>query len=62
VVSLYYYLAVVKTMYFREPEREFFAGGGRLSLSFALAVYAGAVLLLGILPDGLIAAAFQAAR
>jgi len=61
VVSLYYYLAVVKTMYFREPEREFFAGGGRLSLSFALAMYAGAVLLLGILPDGLIAAALRAA-
>jgi NADH-quinone oxidoreductase subunit N len=50
VVSIYYYLRIVMTMYFREPTREAGALTSR-SMAVALTICAIFVLLLGILPE-----------
>jgi len=50
VVSVYYYLRIVMTMYFREPTRE----GGTIqsrAMNIALVLCAVAVVFLGVLPE-----------
>jgi NADH-quinone oxidoreductase subunit N len=50
VVSVYYYLRIVMTMYFREPTRE----GGAIqsrAMTAALVICAVAVVFLGVLPE-----------
>jgi len=60
VVGAYYYLSIVKVMYFDEPAEAFEPMPGLLKL--VLGVSGVAVLLLGIVPGPLIAAAGTAAK
>jgi NADH-quinone oxidoreductase subunit N len=51
VVSVYYYLGMVVTMYMREGEPEVRAGGARFPLTLALAASAFAIFYLGLFPN-----------
>ncbi|MGB2990123.1 MAG: NADH-quinone oxidoreductase subunit N, partial [Candidatus Zixiibacteriota bacterium] len=61
VVSLYYYLGVVRQMYFRAPTDEsLVTSGGMLKIALIISVIG--VLLLGIYPNIVLDLANQAAR
>jgi NADH-quinone oxidoreductase subunit N len=62
VVSAYYYLGVVVTMYMREPAGEDRWAAVPPAAVFALAFSAGVTLLLGVWPAALLHAAREAAR
>ena len=53
LVAAYYYLRIVKVMYFDAPAPDSAAPSERPGVHALLAVNGGAVLLLGILPGGL---------
>jgi NADH-quinone oxidoreductase subunit N len=55
LVAAYYYLRIVKVMYFDEPHAEGAAPVEHAGVHALLAANGGAVLLLGILPGGLMA-------
>jgi NADH-quinone oxidoreductase subunit N len=55
LVAAYYYLRIIKVMYFDEPTADSAAPAERPGVHALLAVNGGAVLLLGILPGGLMA-------
>ena len=55
LVAAFYYLRIVKVMYFDAPAPESAAPAERPGVHALLAVNGGAVLLLGILPGGLMA-------
>ena len=54
VVGAYYYLRVIKLMYFDEPAGEHPAAAREVGVRFALGVNAAAVLALGLLPEPLL--------
>ncbi|TLY78771.1 MAG: NADH-quinone oxidoreductase subunit NuoN [Gammaproteobacteria bacterium] len=54
VVGAFYYLRVIKRMYFDEPTGELPATAGSMGVRFALGVNAAAVLALGLLPSPLL--------
>jgi NADH-quinone oxidoreductase subunit N len=54
VIGVYYYLRVVKLMYFDESARELPAGPRELGVRLTLGINAAAVLLLGVLPTWLL--------
>ena len=54
VVGAFYYLRVIKLMYFDEPTGELPATAGSMGVRFALGVNAAAVLALGLLPNPLL--------
>ncbi len=54
VVGAFYYLRVIKLMYFDEPTGELPATAGSMGVRFALGVNAAAVLALGLLPSPLL--------
>jgi len=54
VVGAFYYLRVIKLMYFDEPTGELPATAGSVGVRFALGVNAAAVLALGLLPSPLL--------
>ncbi len=54
IIGAYYYLNVVKVMYFEEPEGEVVPVAGALDLRVAVMVNGLLVLLLGMFPSGLI--------
>lgn len=54
IIGAYYYLNVVKVMYFEEPEGEVLPVTGALDLRVAVTVNGLVVLLLGMFPSGLI--------
>jgi NADH-quinone oxidoreductase subunit N len=55
LVAAFYYLRIVKVMYFDEPTADAAAPAERPGVHALLAANGGAVLLLGILPGGLMA-------
>lgn len=55
LIGAFYYLRVVKIMYFDEPEQEAPIGQGHGGVAALLAVNGAAALVLGLLPDGLMA-------
>jgi NADH-quinone oxidoreductase subunit N len=55
LVAAYYYLRIVKVMYFDEPAADGAAPAERPGVHALLAANGGAVLLLGLLPGGLMA-------
>ena len=59
LVGAFYYLRVVKVMYFDEPVDAHPIGGAR-DVRIVLSLNGAAVLLLGILPGGLMALCAQA--
>jgi len=54
IIGAYYYLNVVKVMYFEEPEGEVTPVTGAMDLRVAVTVNGLVVLLLGMFPSGLI--------
>jgi NADH-quinone oxidoreductase subunit N len=54
VVGAYYYLRVIKLMYFDEPAAELPRAGGTSGVRVALGLNAAAVLVLGLLPGPLL--------
>jgi NADH-quinone oxidoreductase subunit N len=54
VVGLFYYLRVIKLMYFDAPTGELPATQGSLGVRFALGVNAAAALVLGLFPSALL--------
>jgi NADH-quinone oxidoreductase subunit N len=67
LVAAFYYLRIVKTLYFDEPGRDNLppgvpAGEGRSGVRLLLAANGAAVLLLGLLPGGLMALCADAIR
>lgn len=54
VVGAYYYLRIIKLMYFDDPVRQPLPGGPRGGVRLALALNAAAVLALGVLPQPLL--------
>jgi NADH-quinone oxidoreductase subunit N len=56
VIGAYYYLRVIKVMYFDQPAEEnaHNADFANASLRYGLILVATLVLMLGILPDGLL--------
>lgn len=56
LIGAFYYLRVVKVMYFDEPrESQAFSGASYTGVGVVLAVNGFAALALGLLPDGLMA-------
>lgn len=51
VVSVYYYLRIVMTMYFREPHKDMTAPVTSRAMATALVLCTAAVLFLGLLPE-----------
>jgi len=54
LVDAYYYLRVIKIMYFDQPTGEAPATVRSMGVRLVLAVNAAAVLILGVLPSGLL--------
>ena len=54
IIGAYYYLSVVKVMYFEEPEGEIIPVAGAMDLRIAVTINGLIVLLLGMFPSGLI--------
>jgi NADH-quinone oxidoreductase subunit N len=61
ILSLYYYIRVIYTLYMKEPGKEPLAPVQSLSYSAGLVVLGFLILLLGLLPGGLYEAASRAA-
>ena len=62
LVGAFYYLRVVKLMYFDEPKETSALEPGSGAFQFLLSVNGAALLLLGILPQGLMQLCFTAIR
>jgi NADH-quinone oxidoreductase subunit N len=55
LIGAFYYLRVVKIMYFDEPTQAATVGGTHTGVGALLACNGAAALVLGLLPDGLMA-------